>query len=89
MSLVDARMKHLEAKKQLLNAVNPSAHKQEQKKEQIFSAIVKIYLENESIKHKGYRWEALRLNKIIREFPELANKPVNKIHQADLINFRN
>lgn len=92
-SLIDARMKHLEAKRQLLNGINPSLQKQEEKKEkkkeQIFSTIVNSYLENESIKHKGYRWEALRLKKIIREFPELANKSINKIDQADLINFRN
>lgn len=92
-SLVDARMRHLEAKKLLVSGVNPSAQKQEQKKEkkkeQIFSSIVQNYLENESINHKGYKWEALRLNKIIREFPELANKPINSINQADIINFRN
>lgn len=92
-SLVDARMKHLEAKKLLQNGINPSAQKQEKKqqkkKEQIFSVIVKSYLENESIKHKGQKWEVLRLKKIIREFPELANKPIHLIHQADLIDFKN
>lgn len=92
-TLSDARMTHLEARKLLQSGINPCTqkrvNKQEKKKTQIFSAIVDIYLKEEAVKHKGYRWEELRLNKIIRDFPELANKPINLIGQVDLIKFRN
>ncbi|MCJ8162345.1 tyrosine-type recombinase/integrase [Acinetobacter zhairhuonensis] len=92
-SLADARLKHLEAKKLLKTGINPSADKQSKKQkmkqEQPFSEIVQIFLQNEAIKHKGYKWEMLRLNKILRDFPELAKKPINQIDQSDLINFRN
>lgn len=92
-SLADARLKHLEAKKLLQNGVNPSAEKQAKKQlkkqEQPFSLVVQSFLENEAIKHKGYKWEMLRLNKIMRDFPELANKPINLVNKSDLINFRN
>lgn len=92
-SLADARLKHLEAKKLLVTGINPSADKQakkqEKKQQQPFSKVVHSFLENEAIKHKGYKWEMLRLNKIMRDFPELAKKPINLINQSDIINFRN
>ena len=92
-SLADARLKHLEAKKLLVTGINPSADKQakkqEKKQQQPFSKVVHSFLENEAIKHKGYKWEMLRLNKIMRDFPELAKKPINLINQSDIISFRN
>ncbi|MCU4377608.1 MULTISPECIES: tyrosine-type recombinase/integrase [Acinetobacter] len=92
-SLSDARIRHLEAKKLLHSGVNPSADKQskkfKEKQEQPFSKIVEIYIKNEAIKHKGYRWEMIRLNKILRDFPELSKKAINQIDQSDMINFRN
>ena len=92
-SLADARFKHFEAKKLLLNGINPSADKQSKKQkmkqEQPFSMVVQSYLDKEAINHKGFKWEMLRLNKIMRDFPELAKKSINLIDQSDLINFRN
>lgn len=92
-SLADARFKHFEAKKLLLNGINPSADKQSKKQkmkqEQPFSMVIQSYLDKEAINHKGFKWEMLRLNKIMRDFPELAKKPINLIDQSDLINFRN
>ena len=92
-SLTDARFKHFEAKKLLLNGINPSTDKQSKKlkmkQEQPFLMVVQSYLDKEAINHKGFKWEMLRLNKIMRDFPDLAKKPINQIDQSDLINFRN
>lgn len=92
-SLTDARIKHLEAKKILKNGINPCAEKQSSKQKikesQPFYQTIATYLEKEALNHKGYKWEKLRLEKIIREFPELINKPTNLISQKDLIHFRN
>lgn len=92
-SLAEARLKHLEAKKLVNQQTNPNAIKQanklQRKKEQPFSIVVESFLNKESINHKGHKWEKNRLNKILRDFPSLANKPINLIDQSDIIKFRN
>ncbi|MCJ8147141.1 site-specific integrase [Acinetobacter sp. A3.8] len=92
-TLADARLKHLEARKLLASGIDPSADRKEKKKaEQMqmsFSEVVKIYLEKEAVKHKGLRWETNALNKLLRLFPNLAKKPINAIDKMDMINFRN
>jgi len=91
-SIAKVHIAHAEAKQLKDAGINPCAVKREKKQaeqqEQAFSKVVQLYLENAAIEHKGYKWEALRLNKIMRDFPKLANKPINLIDKSDMIEFR-
>jgi integrase len=46
------------------------------------------YVDEISVKKKGYRFEKLRLEALEREFPELAGKVVSKIAAPDIVGWR-
>ena len=46
-------------------------------------AIVR-YVNEESVKKKGYRWEHLRANAFLRDYPELCTKAMHEITESDM-----
>lgn len=91
--LAQAREKRDEARLLLSQGIDPKAHKKAQQAEteqrKSFAEIINTYLVNESPKHKGHRWEKVRLEKIMREYPEMCGKAIADVDQTDIIQFRN
>lgn len=92
-SIKDARLKRDEIKLMLSNGINPSQKKQDEKLKILssmsFAELLNLYIREVTPKHKGARWEEIRLNKLIADFPRLMSKAVDTLDQSDMIYFRN
>lgn len=91
-SLAEARRKRDEARQQIEQGIDPSQAKQDRKIQAQQAAslgeVITQYIANEATKHKGARWETIRLNKIMRDFPVICAKPIGTVDQTDMIKFR-
>ncbi len=91
LSLAEARRKRDEARAMLQQGIDPrEAKKATQAKEQAptLADIIRVFILKESPSHKGHRWEVVRLNKIMRDFPGLCGLPITELHQRHMIQFR-
>lgn len=91
-SLVDARAQHAQLRLKVEQGVDPGedkkARKQKEKQEMPLIDLIDDYIKKEAIKHKGARWEIVRLEKIKRDFSDICRKPSDQVNQLDMINFR-
>jgi len=91
-SLAEARRKRDEARQQIEQGIDPNQLKKDRKIQAQQAAslgeVITQYIANEATKHKGARWETIRLNKIMRDFPVICAKPINTVDQTDMIKFR-
>ena len=90
--LAEARRKRDEARQQIEQGIDPNQLKKDRKIQAQQAAslgeVITQYIANEATKHKGERWETIRLNKIMRDFPVICAKPINTVDQTDMIKFR-
>lgn len=89
----EARIKRDEIKRMLIDGIDPNKKK---KKDQLnklatmtFGMLLKKYIAEVVPSHKGGIKEQARLNKLIRDYPKLMQKTVDKIDQLDMIELRN
>lgn len=91
-SLKEAREKRNDIKKQLLQGVTPQlAARQQQVLTEAaitFEQLINIYIESEVVKHRGAKWEKLRLEKFKRDNPRLIQKPITDVTKIDLARVR-
>ena len=91
LSLAEARRKRDEARAMLQQGIDPREAKRAAKAEATaltLADLIASYLQKESPSHKGHRWEVVRLNKIMRDFPGLCGLPITELHQRHMIQFR-
>ena len=92
LSLKDAKDIRNQYNKMLAAGIDPSEQRKEEKQAAqpalTLACLIKTYLEKESPNHKGHRWELLRLNKLMRDFPHLFALPVTELHQRHMIELR-
>ena len=93
LSLKEAKAIRNEYNNMVERGIDPSLQIQEERQQQkeattSLTTIILNFLANESPKHKGHKWEALRLNKIMRDFPEMCALPVSELHQRHMNYFR-
>ncbi|MEC7119418.1 MAG: site-specific integrase [Pseudomonadota bacterium] len=90
--LAEARRKRDEARQQIEQGIDPNQLKKDRKIQAQQAAslgeVITQYIANEAPKHKGARWETIRLNKIMRDFPAICAKPIGTVDQTDMIKFR-
>lgn len=91
--LTEAKTARDELNKLVAQGISPSEERQAQKTSHVapaltFTKVIEQYLLNEAVTHKGSRWESIRLQKIMRDFPMLCSKAVVDIDQTDMIDFR-
>lgn len=93
LSIKEARLKRDEIKAMLATGMTPTQKKQADKIKQLasmsFAELINRYICEIVPQHKGARWETIRLNKIMADFPRLMVKPVESLDQIDMIYFRN
>jgi integrase len=96
-TLAEARLRCADPKRQLADGMDPNEIRKQEVAEKerekdcvklTFQRVVEIYLEKESVNHKGHKWNKDRLNKLIREFADLCSKPIDKVDPLDLIEWR-
>ncbi len=90
-SIADAKARRNEASALIAKGIDPrEAKKATQAKKQALTLadIIRVFILKESPSHKGHRWEVVRLNKIMRDFPGLCGLPVTELHQRHMIHFR-
>lgn len=91
-TLAEARRKRDEARQQIEQGIDPNQAKQARKVQVQQAAslgdVITQYITNEATKHKGERWETIRLHKIMRDFPAVCTKPIGTVDQTDMIKFR-
>lgn len=91
LTLAEARRKRDEARALLQQGIDPREAKkatQARKQALTLADIIRVFILKESPSHKGHRWEVVRLNKIMRDFPGLCGLPVTELHQRHMIHFR-
>lgn len=89
----EARTKRDEIKRMLIDGIDPNKKKKKDQLDKMatmsFSELLKKYIAQVIPTHKGGVKEQSRLDKLIRDYPKLMQKPVDKIDQLDMIELRN
>lgn len=95
-SLADANRLRDEAKHLRQQGIDPRAHYQDKKAAAIaieqskttLKTVIETYITKESIKHKGHRWNELRLKKWMRDYSDICETPVDEVTPLQLIEWR-
>lgn len=53
-----------------------------------FSQLIQKYIDKVSSEKDGERWERIRLQALMRDFPDLCNKPLSQLSKRDFIEWR-
>ena len=89
LSIKEVRLKRDEIKAMFAIGMTPTQKKQADKIKQLasmsFAELINRYICEIVPQHKGARWETIRLNKIMADFPRLMVKPVERLDQVDMI----
>lgn len=92
LSLKDAKAIRNQYNQLLAAGIDPSEQRKAEKEAAqpavTLASITRAYLEKESPTHAGHRWELLRLNKLMGDFPALFALPVTDLHQRHMIELR-
>lgn len=92
-SAKEARLKRDEIKKQIAEGIDPNQKKKADKVQKLsgmsLGELVKKYICEVAPSHKGADKDISRLNKLISDYPKLAQKSLNDVDQLDMIELRN